>query len=51
VLRLNLAQWNPAVATGNLLNATFTFVARGSDGSTATFTVSGAGMQVPTFVP
>ena len=51
VLRLNMVQWSPAVATGGLLNATLTFVARGADGSTATFTATGTGMPVPVFVP
>jgi hypothetical protein len=51
VLRLNLAAWTPAVQTGVLLDATLTFTARSADGSTATFTASGAGMPVPTFIP
>jgi len=51
VLRLNMAVWNPAVHAGTVLDAQLTFVARGADGSTATFTAHGTGMVVPTFVP
>ena len=51
VLRLNMVQWTAAVQTNVRLDVTLTFVARGADGSLTTFTASGLGMFVPTFVP
>src|SRR5262249_21907054 len=50
-IRVNLASWSAAVAAGIQLDATMSFVARGPDGSTATFTAHGTNMVVPTFVP
>jgi len=50
-LRINLASWSAAVQTGLALDADFSFVANGADGSTATFTAHGANMVVPVFVP
>ena len=47
VLRFNLAQWNPSIATGDVLGATMTYTARAPDGSSATFSVSASGMVVP----
>jgi len=50
-IRVNLASWSAAVTAGIQLDATMSFVARGPDGSTATFTAHGTNMVVPTFVP
>ncbi|HEY6193549.1 MAG TPA: hypothetical protein VI504_00765 [Candidatus Eisenbacteria bacterium] len=47
ILRLQLAQRNASVATGDVLATTMTFVARAPDGSTATFTASASGLVVP----
>lgn len=47
VLRFNLAQRDPSIATGDVLDATMTYVARAPDGSTATFNVAATGMVVP----
>ena len=46
ILRLQLAQFRN-VATGDVLNATMTFVGRAPDGSTATFSASATGLVVP----
>ena len=51
VIRLNMAAWNPGVHAGSLLDATLSFTARAADGSTATYSISGTGMAVPTFIP
>ena len=47
VLRFNLAQRNPTIATGDVLDATMTFNAIAPNGSTATFSVVAKGMVVP----
>ena len=51
VLRMNLASWSPAVQAGVALDSDFAVVARGADGSTATFTAHGTNMIVPAFRP
>jgi len=51
ILRLELTQWNSAVQSGSSLDVDMTFVARASDGTMATFTVSGRNMVVPAFRP
>jgi len=51
VLRLNMAAWNPSVHAGSVLDATLSFIARGADGSTTTYTAHGTGLVVPTFIP
>ena len=50
-LRLNLASWSAAAQAGVALDAGLTFIARGADGSTATFTGHGASMIIPAFRP
>ncbi|HEY6194098.1 MAG TPA: hypothetical protein VI504_03575 [Candidatus Eisenbacteria bacterium] len=47
ILRLQLAQRNPAVAAGDVLDATMTFVGKAPDGTTATFSASAKGLVVP----
>lgn len=47
ILRLQLAQWDPAVASGTALDVNMTFVARAADGSSAVFSVQGRNLIVP----